>query len=141
MIRLALVFLFVFVAMLVAAPIVYAAGLLQTIPAIPANPDEFVIWLGSAVAAGFVVSYGLERLPWFQSSPNKPALIFGVFVALPFVSQLLGWAIAATPVFPATPQDWVRWVIALGLQGGLAWAASQYAHANDPKALKKAKSQ
>lgn len=105
----------------------------------PIELNEFVIWLGSAGAAGVIVSLLLERLPAFQalSATHKHMAVLAVFVFLPFVAQVAQWSLGLPLVWPSEPQAWARWALALALQGLVAWGASQYAHGADPQALKR----
>lgn len=100
----------------------------------PIAPLEFVKWLGTAAAAGFVVSYWFERQAWFQAltAQQKEVVVFWTFIILPLASHGVGLWLGTVTGVPVTPQEWVTLLIGLVLQGLAAWGASQYAHGSDP---------
>ena len=102
----------------------------------PVTVNEFVVWLASAGAAGVLVSMLLERFSLFQklSGTAKHYSVLALFALLPIVSLVLQVALGLyEKPLPVTPQEWVKFVLELIVQGLTAWASSQWAHAKDPQ--------
>jgi hypothetical protein len=93
----------------------------------PTDIGAFIVWLGTAGAGGLIVSLGLEKIAsWVEwKSPLKTYVTVALFVALPFLSQLLQYAYAQLdPALAAQIQGYLN----LAIGGLAAWAASQVAH-------------
>jgi len=94
---------------------------------VPATLLAFVQWIASPAVAALIVSVGLERWSWFQSltSSEKTYGVLLLFVGLPFVSQILAFALAQ---LPADVVATVNGVYVTALSGLAAWALSQFVH-------------
>lgn len=103
----------------------------------PTDPKEFVAWLGSPAALGFMITLVLERWAWFQAKPPdvKKALVLLIAIGLVLLGAAgqMGLALVA---IPTTFAGWMGWLLSLAMQGLIAWAATQYGHSADPARAK-----
>jgi len=91
----------------------------------PNTLNEFIVWLGTPAAAGWVIAVFLEQWGVFQalSTNIKRVTTLVVTLGLPVLSKLV-----LDGVEPETLDQIAPWFAILST-GLLAWAASQTAHA------------
>jgi hypothetical protein len=91
---------------------------------IPSELNEFLIWLGSPIVVGFVLSWLLERLDMWQglNANAKQLILIGVSIGLPAVSKLLQDNLSTELIEQLQPW-WEIIVVGLGI-----YFASQAAH-------------
>lgn len=100
----------------------------------PLTPNEFVVWLGGATAAGVIFSVLLERFLFFQKLDAKVKcyVVLALFVLLPLVAMVIQFYLGLyDKPLPTTPYGWVTLILALLIQGLMSWSASQLAHPID----------
>ena len=95
----------------------------------PNTLNEFVVWLGTPAAAGWVIATLLEQWGFFQALvPNvKRAITLVLTIGLPVLSKVVMDGVA-----PETLEQIAPWfaIVATGL---MTWAGSQAVHAVQKK--------
>lgn len=90
----------------------------------PTDIPGFILWLATG---GATIALLLDKIPaWLNwSSPAKKYVTLALFIALPFISKLLGALYAQLdPAIAAQVQEYLN----LALGGLVLWGGGQVAH-------------